>query len=136
MDVLSGLCLLGLVVAIVSELGQTAEQRNCPGFPAVTVQNANIRRGRRIGTEKIVRSARSLLTFVKTALERAAWVYVTAWKPKLGKSHFSDYAQSQRSDLSRRTVTPVPTSSPNCFPSIMTCAGLRPHSRADAIYVG
>lgn len=65
-----------------------------------------------MGAEKIVRSARSPLTFGKTVTERAARFYVTAWKPKLGKSHFSDYAQSPRGDLTRRTVTPVPTSSP------------------------
>lgn len=111
--VLSGLCFLGLVVAIVSQLGRTAvavkQSRPPYGNP---FKNADIHRGRRMGAEKMARSARPSLTFGKTATEPAAWFYVTAWKPKLGKSHFSDYAQAPRGDLTRRTVTPVPTSSP------------------------
>lgn len=40
---------------------------------------------------------------------------ITRMKPKLENSHLSDYTQSQRDDLTRRTVTSVPTSSPCVF---------------------
>lgn len=48
---------------------------------------------------------------------------LTTLKPKLENSHFSDYAQSLRDDLTRRTVTSVHRSPPSVFLYIMTHAG-------------